>query len=239
MDRLDRVRRHRFRPIEVEIVRQTVIGLYIGMGGIAVVLCGLVYAAGMNDETEPGRVLYERHCAACHGAEGQGRVQGNATSLNNPDFLALASDAFLHTTIARGRRGTAMRGWSQAASGPLSDAEIRALIAFLRDWRQEVSAPHVPPGERGDPGRGRQLYETACANCHGWEGRGDLGMGPAVTNPDFLAAADDAFLWATIAYGRRGTPMFPSLRGLDGVRQLHAQEIYDLVAYLRSPHSRP
>jgi len=56
MDRLDRVRRHRFRPIEVEIVRQTVIGLYMGMGGIALVLCGLVYAAGTNDEMEPSHL---------------------------------------------------------------------------------------------------------------------------------------------------------------------------------------
>jgi hypothetical protein len=48
---------------------------------------------------------------------------------------------------------------------------------------------------------------------------------PALNNPDFLAAADDTFLWATIAYGRRETPMFPSLRGLGGVRQLSAQEI--------------
>jgi cytochrome c oxidase cbb3-type subunit 3 len=59
-------------------------------------------------------------------------------------------------------------------------------------------------------------------------------MGPAVTNPDFLALADDAFLWATIAYGRRDTPMFPSLRGLEGVRQFTEVEINDLVAYLRS-----
>jgi hypothetical protein len=58
-------------------------------------------------------------------------------------------------------------------------------------------------------------------------------MGPAVTNPDLLAAADDAFLWATIAYGRRNTPMFPSLRGLDGVRQFSETEIDDLVAFLR------
>jgi hypothetical protein len=49
-----------------------------------------------------------------------------------------------------------------------------------------------------------------------------------------LAAADDGFLWATIAYGRRDTPMSPSLRGLDGVRQLSEQEISDVVAYLRS-----
>lgn len=59
-------------------------------------------------------------------------------------------------------------------------------------------------------------------------------MGPALNNPDFLAAADDRFLWATIAYGRRETPMFPSLHGFDGVRQFSEADIEDVVAYLRS-----
>lgn len=201
--------------------------------GMLVVAWSLAHAASPG-AAERGRALYAQHCAVCHGPEGQGRARGNATSLNNPDFLALASDAFLQTTIARGRRDTAMRGWAHEAGGPLSREEIQDLVLFLRRWPQEVSPPPLLPGGRADPVRGRQLYEAACANCHGWEGRGNLGMGPAVTNPDLLATADDAFLWATIAYGRRGTPMFPSLRGLDGVRQLSAQEIHDLVAYLRS-----
>ena len=59
-------------------------------------------------------------------------------------------------------------------------------------------------------------------------------MGPALSNPDLLATADNTFLWATIAYGRGETPMFPSLRGLEGVRQFSGAEIDDLVAYLRS-----
>ena len=181
-----------------------------------------------------GRTLYALYCAACHGAEGQGRVRGNATQLSNQDFLALASDEFLQTTIARGRRGTEMRGWAREAGGPLNRADIEDLVAFLRTWQRNIPKPAIPPVGRGDPTRGQRLYEAACANCHGWEGRGDLGMGPAVTNPDLLAAADDAFLWATIAYGRRDTPMFPSLSGLDGVRQFSEQEINDLVAYLRS-----
>jgi mono/diheme cytochrome c family protein len=165
--------------------------------------------------------------------EGQGRVQGNATALNNPDFLAWASDAFLRTTIARGRRGTEMPGWAREVGGPLDADDIRALVAFLRTWHQDLSKPPTPRVGLGDAARGRQVYEMACANCHGWEGRGELGMGPALNNLDFLAAADDAFLWATIAYGRRETPMFPSLRGLGGVRQFTAAEIDDLVAYLR------
>jgi len=217
------------------MVPQQVVWRAMGMGGVSVMLgvWGLAHA-GSDAAAVRGRALYAQHCAVCHGAEGQGRVQGNATSLNNPDFLAVASDTFLQTTLAQGRRDTAMRGWARAAGGPLSGEEIRDLVIFLRTWQQDVARPPPPPPGRGDAVRGQQLYEAACANCHGWEGRGNLGMGPAVTNPDFLATADDTFLWATIAYGRRETPMFPSLRGLDGVRQLSAQEIHDLVAYLRS-----
>ena len=201
--------------------------------GMVVTVLALAHAEP-GGLAERGRTLYAQHCAACHGAEGQGRVQGNATALNNPDFLAWASDGFLQTTIARGRRGTEMPGWAREAGGPLDADDIRAIVAFLRTWHQDLSKPPTPRVGRGDAARGRQLYEMACANCHGWEGRGELGMGPALNNPDLLAAADDTFLWATIAYGRRETPMFPSLRGLGGVRQFSAQEINDLVAYLRS-----
>lgn len=179
-------------------------------------------------------MLYTQHCAVCHGAEGQGRVRGNATALNNPDFLAWASDALLQATIARGRRGTEMPGWAREAGGQLDGDDMRALVAFLRSWQQDIPKPPAPPVGQGNAVRGRQLYEMACANCHGWEGRGELGKGPALNNPDFLAAADDTFLWATLACGRRETPMFPSLRGLGGVRQFTEAEINDLVAYLRS-----
>jgi len=189
---------------------------------------------GADSPVERGRTLYARHCAACHGETGQGRVQGNATALNNPDFLAASSDDLLRVTIARGRRGTEMRGWLQSAGGPLGPGETEDLIAFLRSWQREIPRHPASRVGRGDPSRGQKLYELACANCHGWEGGGELGMGPALNNPDFLAAADDAFLWETIAYGRRETPMFPSLRGLEGVRQFSEAEINDLVAHLRS-----
>lgn len=59
-------------------------------------------------------------------------------------------------------------------------------------------------------------------------------MGPALNNQGFLKAASDGFLWETIARGRRDTPMFPSLRGFEGVRQLSEQEIDGLVAFIRN-----
>ena len=220
--------------------RRRLVLMGIGVLGVGIMVAAWTlsrygaYRAWFGGDADRGRALYANHCAACHGPEGQGRVRGNATQLSNQDFLALASDEFLRATIAQGRRGTEMRGWAREAGGPLNPGDIRDIVAFLRTWQRNIPKPAIPPVGRGDPTRGQRLYEAACANCHGWEGRGDLGMGPAVTNPDLLAAADDAFLWATIAYGRRDTPMFPSLSGLDGVRQFSEQEINDLVAYLRS-----
>src|SRR6266571_3169539 len=111
--------------------------IVLGTGGLAAAWFhsgGRPGPGWFRNPAERGGPLYTRHCAVCHGPEGQGRVRGNATSLNNPDFLAVASDAFLQATIAQGRRGTAMRGWAHEAGGPLRREDIRDLVTFLRSW---------------------------------------------------------------------------------------------------------
>ena len=111
----------------------------MGSVGMIVVAWSLAHT-GADDAAERGRTLYAQYCAVCHGAEGQGRVEGNASSLNNPDFLVVASTAFLQTTIVRGRRGTAMHGWALAAGGPLSREEIHDPVTYLR---RMVAGPEV------------------------------------------------------------------------------------------------
>lgn len=178
--------------------------------------------------------LYAAHCTRCHGEKGEGRRQGNATTLNNQDFLSTASDQFLQETIIYGRPGTEMPAWGREAGGALGKEEIFALVALLRSWQKESTRKLRPGKIRGDSERGRALYALHCASCHGEGGMGNLGMGPALNNQAFLRVAGDGFLWEAIARGRRDTPMFPSLKGLEGVRQLPAEEIDDLVAFLRS-----
>ncbi len=181
-----------------------------------------------------GAALYQQSCAACHGAQGEGRVRGNATALNNQDFLVIASDEFLRRTVALGRAGTEMPAWGREAGGQLRPQAIADLVAFLRSWQRAPTRPARARASHGSPARGAEMYLANCANCHGPEGKGNLGMGPALNSPDLLAAASDGFLWETIARGREGTPMFPSLRGLDGVRQLSERDVDDLVAFIRS-----
>jgi mono/diheme cytochrome c family protein len=74
---------------------------------------------------------YKTMCAGCHGNDGKG---GLAPALNNPGFLAAASDGFLQATILRGRAGTPMRAWGKAGIADLSPQQVNDIVAFIRNW---------------------------------------------------------------------------------------------------------
>ena len=75
--------------------------------------------------------------------------------------------------------------------------------------------------------QGKQLF-AQCAACHGVQGEGRVGMGPAINSRSFLAAASDELLLTTIRQGRAGTTM------VAWGRTLKPGEIEALVAYIRS-----
>jgi mono/diheme cytochrome c family protein len=82
-------------------------------------------------------------------------------------------------------RGTAAGPMGEAIDESLSHlkpGDITAMVAYLRSVPSAVSSdlaePKMSPApalqassdaERGDP-RGKQVYEGACAGCHGWTG---------------------------------------------------------------------
>lgn len=178
-----------------------------------------------------GKSIYGARCAACHGKQGEG---GIGSRLNSQSFLSLASDEFLFRSIVRGRPGTAMPQWHF-----LEAADVADLITFLRDWQEVESAPPEPKHKPGDAEAGAALYASNCVECHGEEGRG--GVGGQIGNREFLACADDAFLFRTIAYGKSQTAMRGFLKGSAGgpLVSLKATEIDDIVAYLRKLEQRP
>jgi cytochrome c oxidase cbb3-type subunit 3 len=87
-----------------------------------------------------GRRLYDRMCALCHGAQGQGYAAPAATALANVNFLAVAGDTYLYVNTARGRPGTRMSAWGDAYGGPLTESEIAVIVDYMRSWQ---SAPSV------------------------------------------------------------------------------------------------
>ena len=157
-------------------------------------------------EVRHGRALYARYCALCHGRRLQGYAADHANALGNQSFLELASPEFLRAAIRDGRPGTPMSAWGRQAGGPLSDAEIADLVAFIRSRARrplrELLLSMIP----GDLEVGRAAWAQHCQSCHGERGQGTA-RATSVSHPNFLAAANDHYLHATIMEGRPGTLM--------------------------------
>jgi mono/diheme cytochrome c family protein len=78
--------------------------------------------------------------------------------------------------------------------------------------------------------QGEALYEEACLQCHGVEGRG--GLGPALNAQQFLGAVDDRQMADLIATGVPGSLMAPYAADFGG--SLTQTQIGATVAYLRA-----
>lgn len=74
------------------------------------------------------------------------------------------------------------------------------------------------------------LYAENCAGCHGYEGKG--GASTALSDPTFLAIADDAAIRRTASNGVPGTPMPAFAQSAGGM--LTGEQIDILVRGIRS-----
>ncbi|NOX58337.1 MAG: c-type cytochrome [Planctomycetes bacterium] len=186
---------------------------------------------------ENGARVYAVNCVGCHGVRGEG---ASGPALSNPNFLRFASDGFLMATMAMGRSGTEMRPVKRSPQSilGLSSDEVNDVVAYLRSW-EHASPFDTPDGSEiphrfvipWDINRGRELFNSNCAGCHGTEGKDS--WAPELNNEGFLAAATDGMLQATIVRGRRGTAMRSFGKGSHGVTDLSPQDIDDIVAYMR------
>jgi mono/diheme cytochrome c family protein len=93
-----------------------------------------------------GDGLFANNCAACHG---RGATGGDAPTLNAKQFLTTTSDEQMRLLIAGGVSGTSMPAWSLDFGGPLTDEQIRQLVAYLRSL--QPNAPSVPNWRQGKP----------------------------------------------------------------------------------------
>lgn len=171
----------------------------------------LSYSVSRSITEEPlppqtGQEMYDMMCSACHGKDGrESEVPGVRTpALNNPDMLAVASDNYLRYIIDQGRTNTSMPAWGPESGGITYD-EIDRIVEHIRTWEAEPPLIKDVIDRRGDADVGRGLYSGMCANCHGEDGEGGIGI--ALNSPTFLGIATDDFLAESIIHGRPGTAM--------------------------------
>jgi mono/diheme cytochrome c family protein len=182
--------------------------------------------------------LYGTNCAGCHGADGR---LGPARALNDPLYLALVSDPEMTRVIARGVSSTSMPAFATSQGGTLTDEQIAAIVSEMRTrWArpQETTGIALPPyaAPAGDPQRGATAFATACASCHGADGKGGKSKG-SIVDPSFLALTSDQSLRSTIIAGRTDLGM-PDFRGGKGGTPMSAVQIADVVAWLAAQRTK-
>jgi mono/diheme cytochrome c family protein len=172
-----------------------------------------------NERVQHGRRVYSEQCVSCHGPEGEG---GIGTALNDKSLLKNTLDEIFYSVIRSGVPSTQMPAWSVDFGGPLTDEDVRDVVAFIRAW--EPTAPEVEPEIfEPDSSRGALLFSTTCAICHGDDGKGS-DDGPAVNDTLRLATLDNDWYRGVIANGRpaKGMPTWGTV--------LNPNQIEDLIA---------
>ncbi len=82
---------------------------------------------------------------------------------------------------------------------------ISDIVTFMYSLMDSIP-DYIPTGMvLGDPNQGKSLFYRRCSECHGQHGEGN--KGPALNNQEFLNAASNGYILATISLGRRGTKM--------------------------------
>lgn len=211
---------------------------------LAVLLLGMLsarVARAQEGDPDRGAALYAENCVVCHGPDGQGRV---GATLAAP-FASVQPEALVRQTIIRGVPGSVMPAWGKAYGGPLSDAQVEDLVAFVLSLSGE-RAPALPTptplpitpiptvaGATGDPNRGAKIYAENCVVCHGPDGQGRIG---AVLAKDFPALQPNAYIRDVVSRGVKGTKMPGWLQANGG--PLSAQEVEDVTAFVRTLAAR-
>jgi mono/diheme cytochrome c family protein len=178
-----------------------------------------------------GDLQYHYLCSRCHGEFGEGNT---GPAIMTRDFQDLASDRYLYETISGGRSHSAMFGWSTdvQGDGKLDRQGISDIIAYMRKMAGGEREYIYQGSNPGNSASGKEIFASHCSRCHGENGQGT--RAPALNNQEFLSAATNGYLVATVSLGRQGTRMPSWGRGSDEYTALNSGQRKDLVAYIRS-----
>ena len=137
-------------------------------------------ALAATPDVAHGRALYEHYCIHCHEARGSGGGDREIPQLAGQQRQYLLNQ--LTDIIALDRLAPKMHRvlTQRGLSDPQALSDVTAYLA---------AQPHDSHGEHGDAlrlGRGREVYNTRCAACHGALGNGRTdGAIPAIAGQNY------------------------------------------------------
>ncbi len=182
----------------------------------------------LHREPMTGEIAYRSYCSACHLPDGRGSnlpsLAVRSPAIGSADFLDLATDQFIISTLQTGRPERKMPAFA-APNDALSADETKSLVSFLRTRAPKPPSFSEVDHARSDRNLGWQTYLDDCAACHGDRGEGSV-LGSPLATAD-RKAADRSALYRSIAEGVAGTVM-PRYSAYDAV------ELRSLVDFMGS-----
>ncbi|BAQ16764.1 cytochrome-c oxidase, cbb3-type subunit III [Methyloceanibacter caenitepidi] len=171
-----------------------------------------------------GQAAFGDNCAPCHGRGAQGAF--GYPNLRDDAWLWGGSLEAIHQTIQHGIRAedSATRMSMMPAFGKLGMLN-REQVSDTAEYVMSLS------GNEDDAeaaARGKEIFATNCAACHGPDGRGNQALGaPNLTDELWLYGGDKDTIVETINYSRAG--MMPAWSG-----RLDPATIKELAIYVHS-----
>lgn len=173
---------------------------------------------------EKGRVIYEKLCDECHGADGRGRGARSGqlgitpADFTDPNIRNQVPLSWYFRATTNGVVGTAMLSWASQLN------EQQRWDVTLYTWSLASSDESIA--------RGRELYAQQCASCHGPGGLGDGPRAGSLETPP-TPLADPRWL-----AGRSGDELLQAMSGdvagleHDWSRELTEEERRAIIDYL-------
>ncbi len=164
---------------------------------------------------DAGGQVFTQGCARCHGPNGD-RIP--IAPLNAKGFLDTKTDSQIIQVVRSGKG--AMPGQSKGSGGKLEEADISAVVAYLRHGVQERTAQIAS--------RGRELYLGNCLQCHGVEGN-RVSTTP-LASAGYLESLGDGTILTAINEGKGVMPAFGT--GAGGT--MGVPDIASLLIYMKT-----
>lgn len=165
-----------------------------------------------------GQSIFGNHCATCHGSSGQGAIGYPDLTDDNWQWGGSANE-ILQTVL--GGRTAVMPGWSEALLAAGGETAVEDVVSYTLS----LTDPSLNATNEAAVARGRGLFASVCAACHGVEAKGNAQLGaPDLTDDYWLYGRSRAAIREGIDRGRNGA--MPAQQPLIGATRARLAAAY-------------